>query len=778
MTEFRNQPMWALNLLNRFIYWPRLTVISGVSVVAILALGVFNLTTTTDLRIYFSPDNPQLGALETLEAKYRENDSLIFLLSPTSEDVFNRDTLSAIHRLTEAAWKLPYAQRVTSLANYQHTHSEGDTVFTEHLIVDPGDLTPERIASLRIIAASEPGIEAFLVGKAAGLATVNVLFSLPADDKAASEHTVAAARALAQGFMTPDLDVILGGSIANSVSLGEAVTNDISSLLTYSFILMVILLTLLLRSLLGTTLVISIIAFSVAATMGIFGWAGATLSPTAGFVPSVVMTIAVADCVHVLVSYFVELDNGRDKLAAIRESLRINLGPVFITSLTTAIGVLSLNLSDSPPYRDLGNMVAVGVGVAFLLSMTVLPAALAILPAPQRSATASRRFPADGLANFVTRHHRVLLGLGAVLIATMAMQIPRNELTERWHEYFSEQFEIRQAVDLLDEHMGGIHRLHYDLETNIADGIADPAYVGVLDDFAIWFHDQPGVVATSGLHDTIKKLHEALNYNDPRFFAVPDSREAVAQYLLLHELSLPAGETLDNLIDQDRSASRFTAVVAKTDSEQLLKLDRAATAWLAEHADDVVVAAPGTGLDLVFAHITHRNIFSLLLGTGLALIAISVVLALVLRSVRLGLVSLLPNLAPAIIAYGLWGSFVGHIDLALSVVICMSLGIVVDDTVHFLSKYLRARREHGLDAAGGIRHAFRTVGMALTVTTIVLVSGFMLLISSEFEPTGKTGSLMALTLAIALVVDFLLLPPLLLATDKIAPKLGLRPANR
>lgn len=524
---------------------------------------------------------------------------------------------------------------------------------------------------------------------------------------------------------------------------------------------MLVLLIVLLRSLLATGLVMSIIGCSVAATMGVFGWGGTVLSPTAGFVPSVVMTIAVADCVHVLVSYFVELDSGQPKLAAIRESLRINLGPVFITSLTTAIGVLSLNFSDSPPYRDLGNMVAVGVVVAFMLSMTVLPAALAMLPVPKRGAAASSRFPADRLADFVTAHHRVLLAVGSLIIVAMAAQIPRNQLNERWHEYYSEQFEIRRAVDLLNDRMGGVHRLYYDLETNGLDGVMDPAYLEAVDNFAVWFEQQPGVVATTGLHTTVKKLHQALNYDDPQFFAVPDSRAAIAQYLLLYEFSLPEGETLDNQLDQDRSASRFSAVVAMTDSEQLLQLDRTATLWLAENAS-MITAVAGTGLDLIFAHITHRNIYSLLLGTGLALIAISMILALVLRSVRLGLVSLLPNLAPAIIAYGLWGSLVGHIDLALSVVICMSLGIVVDDTVHFLSKYLRARRERGLDAAAGIRYAFRTVGMALTVTSVVLVCGFLLLLTSEFAPTGKTGALMALTLAIALVVDFLLLPPLLL----------------
>ncbi len=778
MNELQSQGAWALAILDRLIRRPWFTVVVGLLVVAAVSAGSSRLTITTDLRVYFSKANPQLAALEAIEAKYRENDSLVFVVKPVSGDVFDAQTLKLLYELTTAAWELPFARRVASLTNYQYTRSEGDTLFTDHLLVDTDNLDADRIATIRHIAATEPGLDVFLVASDASLATVNVMFSLPKDDNQAVEKIVAEGRHLADAFAaTGTVEILLAGSTANSVTLGEAVASDIASLITFSFGLMVVLLLVLLRSLLATSLVIIIIGCSVAATMGVFGWAGAVLSPTAAFVPSVVMTIAVADCVHVLVSYFVELDAGRPKLAALKESLRINLGPVFITSLTTAIGVLSLNLSDSPPYRDLGNMVAVGVLAAFLLSLTVLPAALAILPVPRRGAAISGRFPADALAGFATRHYRVLLAAGLLVIVAMAAQIPRNQLTERWHEYFSSQFEIRRAVDLLNDHMGGIHRLYYDLETDNLDGVTDPEYLATVDRFAGWFGQQPGVVATAGLHTTVKKLHQALNYDGPGFFSIPNNRRAIAQYLLLYEFSLPVGETLDNQIDQDRSASRFSAVVAKTDSEQLLELDRAATRWLVDNAP-MIVPNEGTGLDLIFAHITHRNIYSLLVGTGLALVAISMVLALVLRSIRLGLVSLVPNLAPAIIAYGLWGSFVGHIDLALSVVICMSLGIVVDDTVHFLSKYLRARRERGLDAIAGIRHAFRTVGMALTVTSIVLVCGFALLLLSEFAPTGKTGALMALTLAIALLVDFLLLPPLLLVTERLVPRLGLGATDR
>lgn len=150
----------------------------------------------------------------------------------------------------------------------------------------------------------------------------------------------------------------------------------------------------------------------------------------------------------------------------------------------------------------------------------------------------------------------------------------------------------------------------------------------------------------------------------------------------------------------------------------------------------------------------------------LALVLISFVLIFALRSVRLGVISLVPNLVPAALAYGTWGLFVGRVDLSASVVICMSLGIVVDDTVHFLSKYLRARRERQLNIEDGMRYAFHTVGTALTITTIVLVAGFLVLVASHFSPTWVSGLLLAMTLSYALIADFLFLPPLLMLLDR------------
>jgi uncharacterized protein len=742
--------------LSRFRW---LVLAASVLTVAGLAGGLGRLTVSTDFDIYFSDDNPQMAAFERFERVFTNQDSLSFLVLTEPGEALSPTNLSLIHGLTERAWRLPYARRVDSIANYPYTQVDGDWLETDDLILDPA--APP--ADLVEILEREPGLSGRLVSRDLSAMLVSVSLALPHDEAEGNLAAVTEARALRDEFVAanPDVTILVGGSSATNVTLTEAVEEDVSRLVTLSYGIILICLALLLRSVLGTVGILGVITLSIVGTMGLFGWFGYTLSPVTGFVPSMVMTMAVADSVHVLVTWSHERRQGLDPVAAMAESMRVNAQPVFLTSLTTVIGVLSLNFSDSPPYRDMGNMVAVGVTLAWLFTMTFLPAFMMVFPGKvTTSGIAHQEHPLTRLSDWVVRWRKALLiGLG-LLTVTLAGFVTRNQLTERWNEYFSDSFEVRRAMDAGDERLAGIHAMHFILDSGSPDGINDPAYLAEVDAFAGWLESRPGVGSVSTLAETIRSLNRKFNADDPAYDVIPDDRRLVAQYLLLYELSLPQGMGLDTTINVDRSATRATLIHHRTDSETLLALERESLAWLADNAPHIQ-AAEVTGLDMMFAHINHRNIRATLKGIALALLLISGVLVIALRSVRLGLLSMVPNFAPVLIAYGLWGIMVGRVDLAISIVSALSLGIVVDDTVHFISKYRRAVVEKSLSATEGVRYAFRTVGVALIITTTVLVAGFSTLGFSAFNPSRETGLLLAMTLSIALVMDLLLLPPLL-----------------
>ena len=752
---------------ERYFRWvlghPWTVVLLCLLAVAGLASGIPRLSFSNDYRMFFSEDNPQLRAFEALQNTYTKNDNVLFVIGPRDGDVFTRRTLADIEWLTKESWQIPHSIRVDSVTNFQHTEAEGDDLRVQDLVEEAQSLDQAGLAKVRRVALAEPLLVRRLISPDGAFTGVNVTIQLPGRSLNEVPEVVAFARGLAQRLRArnPDLEVRLTGMVVMNNSFAEASQGDMKTLYPLMFGVIFVTLALLLRSIPGTLTTLLLIVFTILATMGITGWLGIQLSPPTTSVPVVVMTLAVADCVHILVNFLHGLRMGEEKPRALLESLRINLGPVFLTSLTTAIGFMSLNFSDAPPFRDLGNMSAIGVSIAFLLSLSFLPATMMLLPVRASRGDRVGGRAMDRLGAFVVCRRRPLLWLGSAVIVLLVAQIPRNQLNDEFVKYFDASNPFRADTEYATDHLTGIYLVEFSVPAPGEGGVADPEYLRHLEAFADWFRRQPRVLHVNVLTDIMKRLNKNMHGDDPEWYRLPDDRELAAQYLLLYEFSLPFGLDLTNQINVKKSATRMTVTLENVSSNDLLRVEAEAQAWLRDHAPDYM-RAQGVSPSVMFAHIGYRNIRSMLEGTSAALVLISAILIFALRSLRLGLISLIPNLVPIAMAFGVWGLLVGQVGLALSVVSGMTLGIVVDDTVHFLSKFLRARREKGLDAPDAVRYAFSTVGTALWVTSMVLVLGFSVLAFSGFELNAGMGKLTAITLTLALLADFLYLPPLLM----------------
>lgn len=251
--------------------------------------------------------------------------------------------------------------------------------------------------------------------------------------------------------------------------------------------------------------------------------------------------------------------------------------------------------------------------------------------------------------------------------------------------------------------------------------------------------------------------------DDPKYYALPDRRELASQYLLMYELSLPYGLDLNDQINADKSGTRVIVTLKNLSSKQMLAFESRSKAWLKTDMPETSIETGSTAL--MFAHVGQRNIRSMITGTLLVLVFISFILIGAFRSLSLGLISIIPNLTPSIAAFGIWALIDGRVGLSLSVVASITLGIVVDDTIHFISKYRHARLEKNYGCREAIRHAFSTVGEAIWITSAVLICGFIVLSFSPFTINSEMGLMTAITLTIALFLDLLLLPPLLMLWD-------------
>ncbi len=720
---------------------------------------------TNDYRSLFDKDNPQLAALNTLEATYGASNRALIAIAPQKGSVFTRDTLRAVEELTDAAWMAPYSTRVDSLTNYSHSWASGDDLIVAPLVEDAGALTDVELERARNIALNAIDVAGRLVSRDEKVAGLVISFALRDNPDAEVVEITDYLNGLLdeERAKNPEIAYYLTGDVPLNRAFADATRGDLETLVPVVFAIIAVAAALLLRSMLGMAALVAVLVFTVNTTVGFAGWLGTVFNPANSGVPIIVMTVAVAHSVHIVETTLAGIGRGLNRHAAIEESIRANAWPVFLTSLTTAIGFMSLNASDSPPFRVLGNLVAFGVFCAFVYSLTLLPALLSVLPLRRRAVRTTELSFFDRFGDFVVRRRGMLLCSFTIMAVVLVTGIFRLEFTDNWTKYLSERYEFRKDTDFVIDNLTGVETLEYSLDSGSEGGITDPSYLREVDAFAEWFRMQPEVSHVQAFPDIMKRLNKNMHGDAAEFDRLPDDAALSSQYLLLYELSLPFGRDLNNRINIEKSATRMTVVMRSLSSQAQRELNARALGWLRANAPDLATEA--SGVSIVFAHLSQRNIRSMLTGTIAAMALISLILVFVFKSLRVGLISLVPNFIPAAMSLGLWGFMVGRVGLAGSVMTAIAFGIVVDDTIHFLTTYLKARR-NGKDAADAVRSAFHTVGHALWTTTAVLALGFLVFASSGFEISWALGLLVALTIILALLADFLLLPPLLMALDR------------
>jgi len=745
------------------VKWRWLLIITSVLFVILLSSGTRLLAFNNDYRVFFTSDNPQLIEYEKLQRTYTQIDNILFAVVPEDGDVFSTNALSALEELTAETWLLPYTLRVDSPTNFQHTSAENDDLWVRDLITESASMTDLQRNEARSIALAEPFLNGQLINSSASIAGVNVTFQLPQKSLDEIPLLVGKARKLVSKIEDKyKVKIHLAGMIMLSHSFFEAAMLDMKTLVPAMYLIILLVALLLLRSFTAILGTLVVIMFSIMSGMGMAGYMGVQLTPPALASMTIIMTLSVADSIHLLSTIIVSMRSGMDKLAAIKNSVRINASPVILTSVTTAIGFLSMNFSESPPFHDLGNITAIGVMAAMLLSLTLLPAMMLVLPLRVKQIKTKSSNRMEALGRWVIHKQKTILIVSTCVSVLLLSFIPKNTLNDNFVDYFDKSMAFRQASEIIDSEFTGVYQIQYSLDSGEANGVSNPEFIQKVSDFTDWLRDQSEVRHVNTITDTFKRLNMNLHSDDKAYYRLPEDAESAAQYLLLYELSLPYGLDLNNQLNVSKSSTQVIVTVSNMPSGSLINLTERGTDWLKINAN---IDAIGVGPAVMFSHISERNIQSMIVGTLLAVVIISVLIGFALRSVKLGLVSLIPNLLPVGLAFGLWGLFIGEVNLAVAMVTGMVLGIVVDDTIHFLSKYQRARSEKGLSPEAAICYAFSTVGTAIVVTSFVLIAGFSVLAQSSFGMNSSMAILTAIAIAIAMIADFLLLPVLLLKIE-------------
>jgi len=757
--------------LADFVIRRRWFIILG-TILAVLATatGARHLEFANDYRTFFGADNPELINFENFQATYTKNDNILFVIQPKDGNLFTPSHAAAVERVTTDAWQTPFVIRVDSITNFQHTWASGDDLTVEDLIAQGADMPQSELDRRTAIALSEPLLVGSLISPNATTTAINIVLQYPGKSLTEVPEAVGYVRGLRAEIEAayPDLTIALTGVSMLNNAFAESGQSDAMTLIPAMYGILLVIMVVLLRSFSGTVGTLLVIGFSTLVTLGFAGFIGVELTPISITAPTIVLTLAIADSIHVLVTMIGLLREGEDKITALKESIRMNALAVTVTSLTTIVGFLTMNFSDSPPFHDLGNMTAAGIAAAWVLSLTFLPAVISLLPMRARSkqqTTGWSERSMEWLANLViTRYRAILILFGATALGLIAM-VPTINLNDQWVEYFDHRVEFRGEAEFAIDNLAGLYPVEFSVEAGEPGGVSNPEYLNHLDNFTAWLRAQPDVRHVYSYTDIIKRLNKNMHGDDAGWFRIPEDRDLAAQYLLLYEISLPYGLDLNDRINIDKSATRVTATLDNISTVEVRRFLEESSAWLRTNTPAAMHAKP-TSASVMFAFISERNIESMLRGNLVAVVLIAAIMAVALRSLGMGVLSLLPNAVPILMTFGLWAILVGQVGMASATVTATALGIVVDDTVHLLTKYLRGRREKGMNTEGAIRYAFRTVGPAIVTTTIILTIGFAVLTASTFKINSEMGQLTAMAVAMACIFDFLFLPAVLMIGKK------------
>jgi predicted RND superfamily exporter protein len=652
---------------------------------------------------------------------------------------------------------------VDSLANFQWTHAEEDDLLVEDLI-DQLPLSEQVLAEKKVIALREKMVNGLLLSSDAK--TTQITAKLQIENDPGNTHYMQVRmdieKILAEEKARTGYQFHLQGSPIIDTAFKIYSQKDMKTIIPLMFGLITLILVFLFRSFWGTLLPILVVGFSVIMAMGISGLGGIKLNEMTANVPQIILAIAIADAIHILTTFLKQLKQGKDRKSALIYTIEKNLKPCFLTSLTTSIGFFSLLAGSIGPLRELGLMSGIGTIVAFLLTFSFLPSILAIVPFSARLRTPKKTTKGgwtEKLAGFVVAKHKPILGVTLLSTLLILVFLKNIRVNNNMVHYFKKGTDIRNATEFIEKNLIGTETLDFVVNTGQPDGIKSPEFLKELQLLQNYIETLPQVTKTTSLVDIMKQLNRSLHADQQQYYRIPQTQELVAQTLFLYTMSLPMGKDLNDTINVDNSKTRMTAFVRNQSSSEHLELIKRIEDWITINTPALNVKVVGKTVMFAFMQIALTNVFvkSILLALGL----VTLTMVISFKSIKTGLLSMVPNVIPLLLTAGVMGMKKMYLDVGSVMVATVALGIAVDDTIHFLSKY-RSGREQQMDRKSAVGYVYKEAATAIIFTTIVLVLGFGIFIFSQYNMTVYFGVLIATVLSFAVVCDLIFLPSILL----------------
>lgn len=716
---------------------------------------------------FFLKDHPDVKFYDNFKEIFGNDE--FFVIAFEKEDIFTHKNLALIKDISEQLEGLEEIRKIKSLANVDDTIGEADYFELRKFIEEIPDSKNE-LKRLKDQAVDNPLYVKNIISPDARTAAILVQVYDRPDDEDYRKKLIEKVRRILNNYQKEVDKFYLAGWTTTNLTMAQFMIKDMETFVPITYLTLTFILLLFFRNIRLTLLALANIFLCTGSTMGLMGLTGITLNSVTSIITPLVMALALCDTVHI----FSHMEKGilekyPDKQKALACVLKDVVSPCFLTTLTTAIGFLSLTVSELRPIREFAWIASAGMVFEFIYSFFFLPP-LILLFAPEKiyqehHAGKGMTGVLDRINNLVQRHYRLIVIASCIIIPTACWFISKIRVETNPIEYFRKNSSVRNSIAFVDERLSGVGSMDISFKAKEKDAFKNPRNLKIIEEIQDYIKTLKGVDVTTSFVDFMKDMNESFHDEDPEYYRIPESRKLVSQYLLIYD-----SEDIDDFVNSTYDHARIAARLSEHGSAGQERLIRK----IREHIEDM----GHPGLDIRVTGWVIQNVvtidtmvkgqvYSLSLAAGI----ISIIMFFVLRSLAIGCLSLIPNFFPIILNFGIMGAVGIPLNTATALIAAVALGIAVDDTIHFLSEYKR-KREEGISVPDSLKLVTSVKGRAILSSSLILCVGFGVLVLSRFVPTVQFGMLCAIIMITAVIGDLVVLPSILLLKRQSTSILG------
>ena len=742
-------------LVDKLLRYRAITILLALGFVGFSGIGLGDLKVNPNNRVFFSLTNQYFAELLDFESTFESNTNVTFSISADSDLFEDPSFVKAARWLEGESWRIDGVTRVDSLGSYPRGEYHDDEISLSTVL---DHLCPKDVCS-RAISAEV--IRPNHIGRfvSADFRTLAIVATVEFDiaDLVAVSRINNQTKALVEAFRLeyPDYQINYSGAVPMMQAFVDASNKDLSLLVPVATVVFFVLLWTFLGSIGIAALMIAIGLMSIAATLGIAGWFGYVLNTATSTVPLVIFTLVIAASMHVFLYVSREESrNNSEVRRCVRQAILANVSPVLLAAVTSIVGLLSLVFVASPPIKELGLLSALGVAIGTFLLLTFAPATLSYFRVirPSKTVIAIQR-GLNGQARKI-ENGEDRPSFSVVFFISCLFGLPFLVIDEDFVRYFDAADPFRVNTEEMTERLSGPYHAEIVIDTGAAGGIFAPQTISLTKQIEDLLSVDPIVVNVFSMVDILEEAAKVFN-EQVRLDQL--SQEALAQYFLSFELALTKGQSIADFVDVDQSKMRISVLFGDASMAEIRAFEARISTWVRANVDtNFQVRVTGEGVPT--AHLSGDSISEMSLGIFFSLLFSTFLLGAFYRKTKIALAAMLAISIPVLAGFGIWGAIVGEIGMAATMVVAVTIGVVIDDSIHLLFRYRDGHTNYDLSNLGAAAYSLHRTGAAVVATSIVLAGGFGVLMLSGFRMNSTFGVCSVLVIVLALVYNILLMP--------------------